>query len=357
MIQTLAISNYRSINQLVIPLTRLNLVTGANGSGKSNLYRALRLLAETAHGGLVAPLAREGGLSSAVWAGPEQLSNAMRRGDVPVQGTVRKHPIRLKLGFGGEDFGYAVTLGYSEPGHSTSAFKLDPQFKTESIWTGPFLRKAGLLIQREGSVVRRRVGREWEMLTMHLPAYESLFSQLGKDPRSAEAFEIHAMLGDWRFYDYFRTDAQAPVRQPSLGTRTPVLHHDGHDLVSALQTIREVGDGDALDDAIADAFPGAHVEIGIGEGGMFTLLFHQHGLLRPAHRCRAVRRHAALPVVGGGLADAAAARVDGVERAGVEFASGPVARAGTFDRASFASFADVGGDAFDAAGGGAAGRR
>ena len=46
MLHTLAVGNYRSINNLVMPLGRLNLITGANGSGKSNLYRALRLLAE-----------------------------------------------------------------------------------------------------------------------------------------------------------------------------------------------------------------------------------------------------------------------------------------------------------------------
>jgi predicted ATPase len=31
-----------------MPLSQLNLVTGANGSGKSSLYRALRLLSEAA---------------------------------------------------------------------------------------------------------------------------------------------------------------------------------------------------------------------------------------------------------------------------------------------------------------------
>lgn len=58
MLKTLAVANYRSINTLVVPLDRLNLVTGPNGSGKSNLYRALRLLAETAQGGVINALAR-----------------------------------------------------------------------------------------------------------------------------------------------------------------------------------------------------------------------------------------------------------------------------------------------------------
>ncbi len=40
MLKTLAVANYRSINQLAVPLDRLNLITGPNGSGKSNVYRA-----------------------------------------------------------------------------------------------------------------------------------------------------------------------------------------------------------------------------------------------------------------------------------------------------------------------------
>jgi len=50
LITALAIANYRSIRDMVLPLARLNVVTGANGSGKSNLYRALRLLSDTARG-------------------------------------------------------------------------------------------------------------------------------------------------------------------------------------------------------------------------------------------------------------------------------------------------------------------
>src|SRR5262249_13780078 len=94
-----------------------------NGSGKSNLYRALRLLAETARGRLVPWLAREGGLRSTLWAGPEQIGGAVKRGEHPVQGTRRKEPGDLRLGFAGDDFGYAIDLGL--PVRSPSAFSLD----------------------------------------------------------------------------------------------------------------------------------------------------------------------------------------------------------------------------------------
>lgn len=71
MLKTLAISNYRSLLHFVVGLDRLNLITGPNGSGKSNIYRALRLLAESANGRLIGGLANEGGLQSALWAGPQ----------------------------------------------------------------------------------------------------------------------------------------------------------------------------------------------------------------------------------------------------------------------------------------------
>ena len=70
MIRTVAVENYRSLRRLILPLDRLTVITGANGTGKSSLYRSLRLLAESARDGAVAALAAEGGLPSTIWAGP-----------------------------------------------------------------------------------------------------------------------------------------------------------------------------------------------------------------------------------------------------------------------------------------------
>lgn len=279
MLKTLAVTNYRSINQLVIPLGRLNLITGPNGSGKSNLYRALRLLAETAQGGVVNALAREGGLDSTFWAGPEAISRRMRNGDVPVQGIVRQGSKRLRLGFATEDFSYAIALGLPEP--SQSAFSLDPQIKRECIWAGPVFRPASLLVDRNGPMVRAREGRSWDVLAQHTPSFDSLFDQVGSLRTSPEVLQMREFIRRWRFYDHFRSDAEAPVRQPQLGTRTPVLHHDGRDLAAALQTILEIGDSEALHAAIGDAFPGARLYIEQLQGGRFAIAFQQHGLLRP----------------------------------------------------------------------------
>ncbi|WP_219267275.1 AAA family ATPase [Pseudomonas sp. Xaverov 259] len=279
MLKTLAVANYRSINKLVVPLDRLNLVTGPNGSGKSNLYRALRLLAETAQGGVINALAREGGLDSTFWAGPENVSRRMRNGEVAVEPTVRQGVKRLRLGFAAEDFSYAISLGLPEK--TLSAFQLDPEVKKECIWAGHIYRPASLLVQRSGPMVRARDGRAWDVLAQHTPNYHSLFDQVGSLRGSPEVLLLRESIRGWRFYDHFRSDVDAPVRQPQLGTRTPVLHHDGRDLAAALQTIREIGDPEALQRAVSDAFPGARLNIEPLQGGRFAIEFYQEGLLRP----------------------------------------------------------------------------
>jgi predicted ATPase len=102
------------------------------------------------------------------------------------------------------------------------------------------------------------------------------------DPRvSPEVLLVRERIRSWRFYDHFRTDADAPARQSRVGTRTPVLDHDGADLAAALQTIEEIGDADALHAAVDNAFPGARLEVAAGDDGRFELRFRQHGLLRP----------------------------------------------------------------------------
>ena len=279
MLETLAISGYRSIRELAVPLQQLNLVTGANGSGKSSLYRALRLLAEAAQGGVIGSLAREGGFDSTLWAGPEKLSAAVRRGEHPVQGTRRSAPVALKLGFAAEQFSYAFELGLPIPGES--AFSGDPQIKCESIWSGARPRPAAMLVQRRNNFVQSRADDgEWRVLGSELPAFESMFSWCADPQRAPELLALRETIRSWRFYDHFRTDAGAPARQAQIGTYTPVLSHDGADLAAALQTIREIGDVEALDAAIDDAFPGSSVAIEVS-GRRFEVNVQQPGLLRP----------------------------------------------------------------------------
>ncbi len=276
MFSVLAVQGYRSLRDLRVALGRLTIITGPNGSGKSSLYRALRLLAACGQGRVIGALAREGGLASALWAGPESLGGA-RRGHA-VSGTVRRRPTALQLGVAGEGLGYLVDLGV--PQRLTSAFDRDPQIKREAVWSGPLMRPATLAAQRTGGHVRIRDddGR-WVDSRATLPPYRSMLAEFAEPQQAPELWAMRRAVQSWRFYDGFRVDADAPARHPQVGTRTPVLADDGADLAAALQTIVE--DGRApLGDALADAFPGAQLAVEVA-GGMFDVALSQPGMLRP----------------------------------------------------------------------------
>jgi predicted ATPase len=277
MITRLAISGYRSLRDIRVTLGALNVVTGANGSGKSSLYRALSLLADIAQGRIIQSLATEGGLQSTLWAGPEAFSRAMKAGTQPVQGLVRKNPISLKLGFAGDDYGYAIDLGLPQD----SIFPNDPVIKVESLWTGERLGRANAFAVRNGPSVRiRNDNGEWRDAYQHLAPFDSMMTHCS-DPREAlELLLLRERMRDWRFYDHLRTDRDSPSRRPQVGTYTPVLASEGSDLAAAVQTIRRMGAGGDLDAAIADAFPGGRVVV-TNTDGYFEVEMRQHGLLRP----------------------------------------------------------------------------
>src|SRR4051812_35777757 len=203
----------------------------------------------------------------------------MRTGRVPVQGTMRTAAVRLKLGFSGKNFGYCITMGLPVP--TSSAFALDPEIKRECIWSGPVCKPERVLVDRSGPVVRARTEKGWQTLADGLGLFESIFAQIADPKNAPEILLLRETIRSWRFYDQLRTDVDAPARMPRLGTRTPVLGHDGGDLAAAIQTILEVGDTEAVHEAVDSAFPGARLEISVETGGRFAIEFQQPGLLRP----------------------------------------------------------------------------
>jgi predicted ATPase len=277
MLQTVAIRGYRSLREIVLPLARLTVVTGANGTGKSSLYRALRLLADCGRGEVIGSLAREGGLDSVLWAGPEQLGGARRTGNV--EGTTRTGPVSLELGFASDDFGYLVDLGLPQMAGHNSLFALDPEIKREAVFAGRMMRPSSTLVRRtrDYAEASAETGRGFDEMTRSLPTYRSVLAEYAA--AHPELSAVRHRLRSWRFYDGFRVDAAAPSRLPHVGTLTPVLSDDGTDLAAAVQTIIEAGFDD-LQLAVADAFDGATVSVAVRDG-LFDLQLQQRGMLRP----------------------------------------------------------------------------
>ncbi len=269
-VREMRVAGYRSIRALRLDLANLTVIVGPNGSGKTNLYRSLVLLGAAAAGRLAWTLAGEGGMPSAMWAGAR-----------------KKGAVRLELGVELEAFGYELACGLPQTqmwvdGREPSHFYLDPEVKEERV-TVPDGDRAALLAERKGpSAFARDADGKRVTYPATLRGAESLLAQLQDPHRYPVLSALRQELLAWRFYHHFRTDAEAPLRHPQIGIQTPVLAHDGRDLAAALETIREIGDKDALDEAIARAFPGARLKIESPEA-RFRALLHVPGLGRPLH--------------------------------------------------------------------------
>src|SRR3984885_2401766 len=282
MIRTVAVQGYRSLRELVLPLGQMSVITGANGSGKSSVYRSLRLLADVAQNAVVASLAREGGLPSTFWAGPETIARSVRQGTHAIEALAKRHSASLKLGFGGDTYGYSIDLGYPPGPPPPTMFELDPRVKRECIWHGPVYRKASALVDRRNNFVWLPTTRDEEpvMLTQHLSDTDSMLGSVADPQRAPEMLAVREAVRGWRFYDHFRTDSDSPARIAQIGTFTPVLHHDGSNLAAALQTITEIRSDGALAATLGDAFPKSRLYVE-DRNGRFELQLQQHGLLRP----------------------------------------------------------------------------
>lgn len=261
-IHELRVAGYRSIRELRVPLKKLNVLTGPNGCGKSNLYNSVFLLAKTASGGFARVIAEEGGMGSVVWAGER----------------MRREPVRVTLGVKTEEYCYEFSCGLPATG---GAFSLDPEVKQERVWFEGERGKRVTLFQRgsSGTWIRDNVGRKVPY-SGELLVGEGVLWQLREPHLYPELSALRMEMNRWRFYHHFRTDKDSPLRRPQIGVRTPILSHDGSDLAAALLTILDIGDGRQFFTAIERAFNGAKPIIQV-EQGRFSIALQMPGLKRP----------------------------------------------------------------------------
>jgi predicted ATPase len=261
-------SQYRSLRALRFPSERLSVFVGANGVGKTNLYRVLQLLQAAAAGTLSCEFAREGGLEAALWAG-------RRRARQPVR-------IALAAAFahaGGGDvvYSYRIEIGVPSPG-GPGAFPLEADVKEERL-AFHHRGRTSPLMERRGPALTARDGEERRVeVSRRLLPSETALAAFDEPQRFPEMHAIRRAMLDWRFYHSLRTDPESPLRRPCLAVTSPTLASDGANLAAVLATLVHIRrDSHDLDRTIADAFPGARLVVPPpGREASFGLMLPEH---------------------------------------------------------------------------------
>ncbi|BDH46038.1 hypothetical protein TUM12370_20820 [Salmonella enterica subsp. enterica serovar Choleraesuis] len=266
MIEAIHIQNYRSIVDLELEFGRLNVVSGPNGCGKSNVYHAIQLLSAAANGQSAQALGEDGGLENVMWSGDSK----------------RDTPKRVILSCRAQEFEYQLQVGFPPIMPYPTQFALDAEFKEENIWLPGFHRRpsARVLQRKNQAVFLLDVEGNRQTYTDTVYDNESVFGQLSDPHLYPEVSKVREIMRGWRFYHDFSVSRHSPLRQAQHGYRSPVLASDGTNLAAAFQTIVEIGNVELMTEILASAFPECHFFCE-NERSRFQVKMQRQGLRRP----------------------------------------------------------------------------
>jgi len=267
---------------------QVNIITGANGTGKSNLYQALMLVARAAHGQFARAIAEEGGTPSILWAGGERIRYTRKR---PAK--------RFDMTVETDTFGFSFSIGLPSPSSlpiGPALFNYDPEVKEEKLWLREASKSVLMLDRRGPTTWLRNTEGKMDEYAFALLKYESVFAPNrgaaplpGGQPAAPDFKPPGASIIN---------SARTPCRRCAIRKSAcipNVLSHDGSDLAAALETIIEIGDAAALNESIARAFGGAALRISSNET-LFSVHLQVPGLLRPLDAREFFRRTASISV-------------------------------------------------------------
>jgi predicted ATPase len=263
-IKEIALAGYRSLRSIRFPVGQLTVFVGANGVGKTNLYRALQLVQSAAAGALARELASEGGMESALWAGKRTANKPARiKLEVGVgtsnedRSGQRRFDYSVELGVA---YSYEIEVGVRAP--TAAAFPLEPQVKEERLIDRGSRRPTSLLERRGPHATAIDNDGHKQIIEPALLPTETALGSLQDPGRFGDVDMVRRTMLDWRFYHDFRTDRLSPLRQPCLAVTTPTLASDGSDLAALFATLVHIReDTTELDRAIDDAFAGAQLVV------------------------------------------------------------------------------------------------
>ncbi len=232
-ITSLRIKGFRSLRDVTWQPGKLNVLIGPNGSGKTNLLRALSLLKQAGAGGLEQAVVRSGGLAQICWDG--QVRDGVRwylesqdTEFLPVdEANPRKltyelflHGVYVSGNLGGFSVKHELLADYArvQSGEMPEPFKYLERDPRHAVF---FDSGQNRLTAPEERVKSK----------------ETLLSQVGGLFSAPETGLFHEFLTSFGIYHELIVNDDAEVRRATVTRRETQLKEDGQNLIAVLHTL------------------------------------------------------------------------------------------------------------------------
>ena len=233
----LEIQGFRSLKKITWKPGDLNVVIGRNGSGKSNLLRALELISASAQGNLDNFTVKSGGTDDLVWDGSATNIRFSLRTSPMVGGRIGYDNFKYEVGLtkfnNKNDFRIEDEL-LSKPYLYEQREKAQP-FKllerSAASGNAAIFNETGGRLTSPGETISPK---ETLLASTTAPA-PFVDKQYAEEYRQASTFGKE--LGDWTIYHDIRTDRDAEMRKEAVSSYDRHVATDGQNLINVLHTL------------------------------------------------------------------------------------------------------------------------
>lgn len=231
MIKSILLKNFFSFKDQKIELGATNFMVGINGSGKSNLIKAFRLLKATLTEGDLEELIinKWGGFDAVFFKGCEYNDDTYFSVEFEFDPDVLgdygykfQEPVYYKISI----YKIASTQNYTIKEWFCNKRNEKPAYKY-------FSANRGIGLAKEGKQTNQQHNLKYTLDTTS----DSMLSQLKDSDRYPQISTLRKAIADISIYNYFNTTESSPIRKPASPTTSTKLSSDGSNLSQLLNWI------------------------------------------------------------------------------------------------------------------------
>lgn len=230
MLETIQISNFKSIANEPVLFGDFNVLIGANAAGKSNCVDTLRFIHDILNDGISSAVGSRLGWENVLTREKKLSEKIIIEIFYTFKGNVQEFKIKEKI-YKPINIRYKLKIGYRAKRFNIYLETLEAKFKHNDKEIVESFNRVRRNIKISESPIIGEIGEQLKFRYLPKQFEDKLYLAAGF--LSIGSFLLNNLINDWHFYSL---DVNA-ARQPSIDERQEFLLYDGHNLASILEKV------------------------------------------------------------------------------------------------------------------------